>query len=102
MERTENKDSRRRRYKMSGRKAQTIEQLADGILNLLIALVALTTVKVLPTISESFQIWCTLIFNSAIGLGWLLGSERMGKKVIAVLLLLLSVLGLFVNRAVLF
>ena len=87
---------------MGGRKAQTIEQLADGILNLSIALGALTAVKVLPTISESFQIWCILIFNSAIGLGWLLGSARIWKKVVGVLLLLLSVLGLFVNRAILF
>ena len=90
---------------MGGRKAQTIEQLADGILNLSIALGALTAVKVLPTISESFQIWCILLFNSfnsAIGLGWLLGSARMWKKVVAVLLLLLCVLGLLVNRAFLF
>ncbi len=87
---------------MGGRKAQTIEKLADGILSLSIALRALTAVKVLPTISESFQIWCILIFNSAIGLGWLLGSARMWKKVVAVLLLLLCVLGLLVNRAFLF
>ena len=87
---------------MGGRKAQTIEQLADGILSLAVALRALTAVKVLPTISESVQIWCILISNIAIGLGWLLGSARMWKKVVAVLLLLLCVLGLFVNRAVLF
>ena len=90
------------RCKMDGRKAQTIEKLADGILSLSIALGALTTVKVLPTVSESFQIWCILIFNSAIGLGWLLGSARMWKKIVAVLLLLLCVLGLLVNRAFLF
>lgn len=87
---------------MGGRKAQTIEQLADGILSLAVALRALTAVKVLPTISESVQIWCILISNIAIGLGWLLGSARMWKKVVGVLLLLLCVLGLFVNRAVLF
>lgn len=87
---------------MGGGKAQTIEKLADGILSLSIALSALTAIKVLPTISESFQIWCILLFNSAIGLGWLLGSARMWKKVVGVLLLLLSVLGLFVNRAILF
>ena len=97
-----NKENRRRRYTMSGRKAQTIEKLADGILSLSIALSALTAIKVLPTISESFQIWCILLFNSAIGLGWLLGSARMWKKVVAVLLLLLCVLGLLVNRAFLF
>ena len=78
---------------MGGRKAQTIEKLADGILSLSIALRALTAVKVLPTI---------FLFNSAIGLGWLLGSARMWKKVVAVLLLLLCVLGLLVNRAFLF
>lgn len=87
---------------MGGRKAQTIEKLADEILSLSIALSALTAIKVLPTISESFQIWCILLFNSAIGLGWLLGSARMWKKVVAVLLLLLCVFGLFVNRAILF
>jgi hypothetical protein len=87
---------------MGGGKAQTIEQLADGILSLSIALSALTAIKVLPTISENFQIWCILLFNSAIGLGWLLGSARMWKKVVAVLLLLLCVFGLFVNRAILF
>nr|WP_308509255.1 hypothetical protein [uncultured Stomatobaculum sp.] len=87
---------------MDGRKAQTIEKLADGILSLSVALRALTAVKVLPTVSESFQIWCILIFNSVIGLGWLLGSARMWKKVVAVLLLLLCVLGLLVNRAFLF
>ena len=87
---------------MGGTKAQTIEQLADGILNLSIALGALTAVKVLPTVSEIFQIWCILISNIAIGLGWLLGSARMWKKVVGVLLLLLCVLGLLVNRAFLF
>lgn len=87
---------------MGGRKAQMIEQLADGILSLAVALRALTAVKVLPTISESVQIWCILISNIAIGLGWLLGAARMWKKVVGVLLLLLCVLGLFVNRAVLF
>lgn len=87
---------------MGGRKAQAIEQLADGILNLSIVLGALTAVKVLPTFSESVLMWSTIISNIAIGLGWLLGSARMWKKVVAVLLLLLCVLGLLVNRAFLF
>ena len=84
------------------KKAQRIEKLADGILTLVIGIDILSMLKVIPKLSEGAELWLCLIGGLAIGLGWLLGSARMWKKVVAVLLLLLCVLGLFVNRAFLF
>ena len=87
---------------MDEKKAQRIEKLADGILTLVIGIDILSMLKVIPKLSEGAELWLCLIGGLAIGLGWLLGSARMWKKVVAVLLLLLCVLGLLVNRAFLF
>ena len=65
---------------MDEKKAQRIEKLADGILNLVIGIDVLSMLKVIPKLSEGAELWLVLIGGLAIGLGWLLGTKRVGKK----------------------
>ena len=58
--------------------------------------------KVIPTLSEGAELWLVLIGGLAIGLGWLLGAKRVGKKVLGVLVLLLVVYVTVLQRALLF
>lgn len=61
---------------MDEKKAQRIEKLADGILNLVIGIDILSMLKVIPKLSEGAELWLVLIGGLAIGLGWLLGAKR--------------------------
>ena len=65
---------------MDEKKAQRIEKLADGILNLVIGIDVLSMLKVIPKLSEGAELWLCLIGGLAIGLGWLLGTKRVWKK----------------------
>lgn len=65
---------------MDEKKAQRIEKLADGILNLVIGIDVLSMLKVIPKLSEGAELWLVLIGGLAIGLGWLLGTKRVWKK----------------------
>ena len=87
---------------MDEKKAQRIEKLADGILNLVIGIDILSMLKVIPKLSEGAELWLVLIGGLAIGLGWLLGAKRMWKKVLGVLVLLLVVSVTVLQRALLF
>ena len=87
---------------MDEKKAQRIEKLADGILNLVIGIDILSMLKVIPTLSEGAELWLVLIGGLAIGLGWLLGAKRVWKKVLGVLVLLLVVSVTVLQRALLF
>ena len=84
------------------KKAQRIEKLADGILNLVIGIDILSMLKVIPKLSEGAELWLVLIGGLAIGLGWLLGAKRVWKKVLGVLVLLLVVSVTVLQRALLF
>lgn len=87
---------------MDEKKAQRIEKLADGILNLVIGIDVLSMLKVIPKLSERTELWLVLIGGLAIGLGWLLGAKRVWKKVLGVLVLLLVVSVTVLQRALLF
>ena len=87
---------------MDEKKAQKIEKLADGILNLVIGIDILSMLKVIPKLSEGAELWLVLIGGLAIGLGWLLGAKRVWKKVLGVLVLLLVVSVTVLQRALLF
>ena len=87
---------------MDEKKAQRIEKLADGILNLVIGIDVLSMLKVIPKLSEGAELWLVLIGGLAIGLGWLLGTKRVWKKVLGVLMLLLVVSVAVLRRALLF
>ena len=87
---------------MDEKKAQRIEKLADGILNLVIGIDILSMLKVIPKLSEGAELWLVLIGGLAIGLGWLLGAKRVWKKVLGVLVLLLVVSLTVLQRALLF
>ena len=87
---------------MDEKKAQRIEKLADGILNLVIGIDILSMLKVIPKLSEGAELWLVLIGGLAIGLGWLLGAKRVLKKVLGVLVLLLVVSVTVLQRALLF
>ena len=87
---------------MDEKKAQRIEKLADGILNLVIGIDILSMLKVIPKLSEGAELWLVLIGGLAIGLGWLLGAKRVWKKVLGVLVLLLVVYVTVLQRALLF
>nr|WP_308695175.1 hypothetical protein [uncultured Stomatobaculum sp.] len=87
---------------MDEKKAQRIEKLADGILNLVIGIDILSMLKVIPKLSEGAELWLVLIGGLAIGLGWLLGAKRVWKKVLGVLVLLLVVSVTVLQRALLF
>ena len=87
---------------MDEKKAQRIEKLADGILNLVIGIDVLSMLKVIPKLSEGAELWLVLIGGLAIGLGWLLGAKRVWKKVLGVLVLLLVVSVTVLQRALLF
>ena len=78
---------------MDEKKAQRIEKLADGILNLVIGIDILSMLK---------ELWLVLIGGLAIGLGWLLGTKRVWKRVLGVLVLLLVVSVTVLQRALLF
>ena len=86
---------------MDEKKAQRIEKLADGILNLVIGIDILSMLKVIPKLSEGAELWLVLIGGLAIGLGWLLGAKRVWKKVLGVLVLLLVVSVTVLQRALL-
>lgn len=87
---------------MDEKKAQRIEKLADGILNLVIGIDILSMLKVIPKLSEGVELWLCLIGGLAIGLGWLLGTKRVWKKVLGVLVLLLVVSLTVLRRDLLF
>ena len=87
---------------MDEKKAQRIEKLADGILNLVIGIDILSMLKVIPRLSEGAELWLVLIGGLAIGLGWLLGAKRVWKKVLGVLVLLLVVSVIVLQRDLLF
>ena len=87
---------------MDEKKAQRIEKLADGILNLVIGIDVLSMLKVIPKLSEGAELWLVLIGGLAIGLGWLLGAKRVWKKVLGVLVLLLVVSVTVLQRNLLF
>ena len=87
---------------MDEKKAQRIEKLADGILNLVIGIDILSMLKVIPKLSEGAELWLVLIGGLAIGLGWLLGAKRVWKKVLGVLVLLFVVSVTVLQRALLF
>lgn len=87
---------------MDEKKAQRIEKLADGILNLVIGIDILSMLKVIPKLSEGAELWLVLIGGLAIGLGWLLGAKRVWKKVLGVLVLLLVVSVTVLQRVLLF
>lgn len=87
---------------MDEKKAQRIEKLADGILNLVIGIDILSMLKVIPKLSEGAELWLVLIGGLAIGLGWLLGAKRVWKKVLGVLVLLLVVSVTVLQRDLLF
>ena len=87
---------------MDEKKAQRIEKLADGILNLVIGIDILSMLKVIPKLSEGAELWLVLIGGLAIGLGWLLGAKRVWKRVLGVLMLLLVVSVTVLQRAMLF
>lgn len=87
---------------MDEKKAQRIEKLADGILNLVIGIDILSMLKVIPKLSEGAELWLVLIGGLAIGLGWLPGTKRVWKKVLGVLMLLLVVSVAVLRRALLF
>ena len=87
---------------MDEKKAQRIEKLADGILNLVIGIDILSMLKVIPKLSEGAELWLVLIGGLAIGLGWLLGAKRVWKKVLGVLVLLLVVSVTVLQRSLLF
>ena len=87
---------------MDEKKAQRIEKLADGILNLVIGIDVLSMLKVIPRLSEGAELWLVLIGGLAIGLGWLLGAKRVWKKVLGVLVLLLVVSVIVLQRDLLF
>ena len=87
---------------MDEKKAQRIEKLADGILNLVIGIDILSMLKVIPKLSERTELWLVLIGGLAIGLGWLLGAKRVWKKVLGVLVLLLVVSVTVLQRDLLF
>ena len=87
---------------MDEKKAQRIEKLADGILTLVIGIDILSMLKVIPKLSEGAELWLCLIGGLAIGLGWLLGTKRVWKKVLGVLVLLLVVSLTVLQRALLF
>lgn len=87
---------------MDEKKAQRIEKLADGILNLVIGIDILSMLKVIPKLSEGAELWLVLIGGLAIGLGWLLGAKRVWKKVLGVLVLLLVVSVTVLQRNLLF
>ena len=87
---------------MDEKKAQMIGKLADGILNLVIGINILSMLRVIPKLSEGAELWLVLIGGLAIGLGWLLGTKRVWKKVLGVLMLLLVVSVAVLRRALLF
>ncbi len=87
---------------MDEKKAQRIEKLADGILTLVIGIGILSMLKVIPTLSEGAELWLVLIGGLAIGLGWLLGTKRVWKRVLGVLVLLLVVSVIVLQRDLLF
>ena len=71
-------------------------------MNLVIGIDILSMLKVIPTLSEGAELWLVLIGGLAIGLGWLLGTKRVWKKVLGVLMLLLVVSVAVLRRALLF
>ena len=71
-------------------------------MNLVIGIDILSMLKVIPTLSEGAELWLGLIGGLAIGLGWLLGTKRVWKKVLGVLALLLVVSVTVLQRAMLF
>ena len=77
---------------MDEKKAQRIEKLADGILTLVIGIDILSMLKVIPTLSEGAELWLVLI----------LGTKRVWKRVLGVLVLLLVVSVTVLQRAMLF
>ena len=56
-------------------------------MNLVIGIDILSMLKVIPKLSEGAELWLCLIGGLAIGLGWLLGTKRVWKKVLGVLVL---------------
>ena len=71
-------------------------------MNLVIGIDILSMLKVIPKLSEGAELWLGLIGGLAIGLGWLLGTKRVWKKVLGVLMLLLMVSVAVLRRALLF
>lgn len=71
-------------------------------MTLVIGIDILSMLKVIPTLSEGAELWLVLIGGLAIGLGWLLGTKRVWKRVLGVLMLLLVVSVTVLQRAMLF
>lgn len=71
-------------------------------MNLVIGIDILSMLKVIPKLSEGVELWLCLIGGLAIGLGWLLGTKRVWKKVLGVLVLLLVVSLTVLRRDLLF
>ena len=71
-------------------------------MNLVIGIDILSMLKVIPTLSEGAELWLVLIGGLAIGLGWLLGTKRVWKRVLGVLVLLLVVSVIVLQRDLLF
>ena len=71
-------------------------------MTLVIGIDILSMLKVIPTLSEGAELWLVLIGGLAIGLGWLLGTKRVWKRVLGVLVLLLVVSVTVLQRAMLF
>ena len=71
-------------------------------MNLVIGIDILSMLKVIPKLSEGVELWLCLIGGLAIGLGWLLGTKRVWKKVLGVLVLLLVVSLTVLRRVLLF
>ena len=71
-------------------------------MTLVIGIGILSMLKVIPTLSEGAELWLVLIGGLAIGLGWLLGTKRVWKKVLGVLVLLLVVSVIVLQRDLLF
>lgn len=71
-------------------------------MTLVIGIDILSMLKVIPTLSEGAELWLVLIGGLAIGLGWLLGTKRVWKKVLGVLMLLLVVSVAVLRRVLLF
>ena len=71
-------------------------------MTLVIGIDILSMLKVIPTLSEGAELWLVLIGGLAIGLGWLLGTKRVWKRVLGVLVLLLVVSVTVLQRDLLF